>query len=373
MSPRLSCFGQTPSTAPVNIVVASEPHPFVADEKVRLFYELFLTNFSSRDVELTRIEVMSGRGHQALARYEGDGIQKMLSIAGSDTPQLDTRKIPGGGTAILFLDLGLAQGVRPPAELAHQISLQLMGKNGQEREAVINAPIVTVSRSITPVIKAPVRGGNWVAFNGLSSADHRRTELALDGKVRIAQRFAIDWMCLGPDGRLFHGTGTENSSYYSYGTEILAVADGHVASVQDGLPDNHGNNVNRVVPIKLDTIAGNYIILDLGQGQYALYAHLRPGSLRVKVGDRVRAGQVLAQLGNSGNSDAPHLHFQLMDANSVLGAQGLSYEIGSFTQLGIVSNPDLLDSGESWHPQADNQPIMRKREFPLDNAVVRFE
>jgi hypothetical protein len=160
------------------------------------------------------------------------------------------------------------------------------------------------------VVRAPVRGSAWIAFNALYNDTHRRAFVPVDGKERIAQRFAIDWMCLGPDGRLFHGDSKSNANFYDYGAEVLAVADAQISDLKDGLPENAGSNEPSTRHITLDNLVGNYLVLDLGHGRFALYAHLQPGSLKVKLGDKVKAGQVLARLGNSGNSDAPHLHFQ---------------------------------------------------------------
>ncbi len=83
------------------------------------------------------------------------------------------------------------------------------------------------------------------------------------------------------------------------------------------------------MPITLETVGGNYVALDLGGNRFAFYAHLQPGSIKAKVGDRVRKGQVLALLGNSGNSTEPHLHFQVTDGNSPLGSEGLPYVFDS--------------------------------------------
>jgi murein DD-endopeptidase len=114
------------------------------------------------------------------------------------------------------------------------------------------------------------------------------------------------------------------------------------------------------------------VTLDLGHGRFALFAHLQPGSLRVKLGDSVKAGQVLALLGNSGNSDGPHLHFQLTDANSPLGSEGIPYEFETLTQLGVLDGPDVLDTGKAWQPKPSEKPVAHRREFPLDNGVVEF-
>jgi murein DD-endopeptidase MepM/ murein hydrolase activator NlpD len=90
-------------------------------------------------------------------------------------------------------------------------------------------------------------------------------------------------------------------------------------------------------------ILGNHLVLDLGGGVYAALAHLRRGSVRVRPGDRVAAGQPLAECGNSGNSSEPHLHFQLMDHPSVLLAAGLPlrfarYRVGDADRAGVPRN-----------------------------------
>ena len=223
------------------------------------------------------------------------------------------------------------------------------------------------------MLAAPLRGSLWIAFNALSSADHRRSLNAVDGRERLPQRFAIDWMHLGPDRRLFHSDAKSNANYYDYGAEVLAVADGRISDVKDDLPENNGSSERSSRTITIDNAVGNYVIVDLGHGRFALYAHLQPGSLRVKVGDKVSAGQVLARLGNSGNSDEPHLHFQLMDSNSPLGSEGIPWEFASFTQLGDVNGQDAeLDAGQPWQPKTQAAPVVHRREFPFDKAVVTF-
>jgi murein DD-endopeptidase MepM/ murein hydrolase activator NlpD len=83
-------------------------------------------------------------------------------------------------------------------------------------------------------------------------------------------------------------------------------------------------------------VLGNHLVLDLGGGVHAVLAHLRRGSLRVRRGDRVAAGQQLAECGNSGNSSEPHLHFQLMDHPSVLFAAGLPFRLARFEVDGVA-------------------------------------
>jgi murein DD-endopeptidase MepM/ murein hydrolase activator NlpD len=209
--------------------------------------------------------------------------------------------------------------------------------------------------------------------NGISNTSiHRRALIPAAGRARIAQRFATDWIKLGADGRAFHGNPANNANWYAYGTEVLAVADATVVDVKDGLPENVPTSGKRAIPITLETLGGNYILLDLGRGYSAFYAHLQPKSLRVKVGDKVSRGQVLGLLGNSGNSDAPHLHFHVADANSPFGAEGVPAVLESFEVQGTVKSLELLAGGEGWKPQPNAAADKRQMETPVENAVVRF-
>jgi murein DD-endopeptidase MepM/ murein hydrolase activator NlpD len=160
----------------------------------------------------------------------------------------------------------------------------------------------------------------------------------INGRPRIAQRFAVDWIRLGSDGQLAHDDGSRNTNWYGYGAEVLAVADGRVVAVKDGIPENVPMSTTFAVPVTLETIAGNYVIVDLGGTRYATFAHLQPNSIRVTPGSRVRRGQVLGLLGNSGNSHAPHLHFQITGAESPLGSEGLPFVLESFRLLGTVAS-----------------------------------
>ena len=113
-------------------------------------------------------------------------------------------------------------------------------------------------------------------------------------------------------------------------------------------------------------------LLDLGNGDSALYVHLQPGSLRVKVGDKVKRGQVLGLLGNSGNSDAPHLHFHVADAISPFAAEGVPNVLDSFELQGTVKAMETLLGGQGWEPPPNATKDKRHMELPVENAVVRF-
>jgi hypothetical protein len=373
----LALGAQSHSGFPIDVVPGPAPQPVVADGRTRMIYELHVTNYAPLPVEVTAVEVL-GAGDAVLASIKGPALQKAIipveKLSSAGSPPGDGGALPvlaEGHSALVFLDVALEPGARAPAELRHRISLACTPKNGKRIEPVIEGVATPVVAEAATLIAPPLRGSGWVAFNALGAVDHRRSLNAVDGRERIPQRFAVDWVQLGPDGRPFHGDGKKNEDYYDEGVEVLAVADGRVAEVKDGLPENLGANERSGRAITLDNIVGNYVVLDLGRARFALYAHLRPGSLRVKAGDAIKTGQPLGRLGNSGNSDAPHLHFQLMDSASPLGSEGLPFALGSFTQLGTIEDEAaLLEKGQPWRSTV---PATEHRgEFPLDKAVLRF-
>jgi len=142
------------------------------------------------------------------------------------------------------------------------------------------------------------------------------------------------------------------------------VADGIVVVVKDGIPENVPGRTSRAVPITLETVGGNHVIIDIAGGRYAFYAHLKPGSVRVHPGEHVRRGQVIGRVGNSGNSTEPHLHFHLSDGPSPLGSEGLPYAYDSFEIVGRCRSV-----GAGCERAA---PTGRHGELPLANTLVRF-
>jgi murein DD-endopeptidase MepM/ murein hydrolase activator NlpD len=134
---------------------------------------------------------------------------------------------------------------------------------------------------------------------------------------------------IGPNGATFAGDPAQNASYFAYGKELLAVLDGRVVSTLDGIPENVPNGPPAVT-LEPGNLPGNSIVLQFDEDHFALYAHLIPGTLRVRPGDRVRRGEVLGLLGNSGGSTQPHLHFQVMDRPIPLAADGLPFVFDHF-------------------------------------------
>jgi murein DD-endopeptidase MepM/ murein hydrolase activator NlpD len=203
---------------------------------------------------------------------------------------------------------------------------------------------------------------------------HRRAALPVNGHVWLAQRFAVDWEQLDASGLIYSGPSGDVKSYAIFGKPVLAVADAVVSSTTDGLPEQTPGKFP--ANISLDDADGNAIVLDLGRNRYALYAHLQPGSIKVRRGDRVTRGQVIALVGNTGNSVAPHLHFQVMDGPLSLGSNGLPYEIDEFEVTGKTAGTAAFDEAEEkgspLSVTAVSPPGVVKGGFPLDQLIISF-
>jgi hypothetical protein len=294
-----------PLDAPVDAVVPVAPTAFRADGQVHLVYELHITNFSREECTLTGVGVRRGDDDKKLlAHYQGLDLVERLARPGVPAAiGLDKLRVGPGLRGVVYLWVTLDSPAEVPAGLEHQASVKV---GDDPQEFTVTCGRIPVHREVT-VLGPPLRGDQWLAANGpANNSPHRRALIPVGGSARISQRFAIDWVRLRDDGKTFTGDPLDNKNYRAYGSEVLAVADGVVSEMKDGIPQNVPGENSRAVPITLETIGGNHIILDLGHGRYAFYAHLQPGSTRVKAGDQVHRGQVLALVGNTGNSTEPH-------------------------------------------------------------------
>ncbi|HVA39903.1 MAG TPA: M23 family metallopeptidase [Candidatus Binataceae bacterium] len=318
---------------PLKVAVIARPAAatiFEGDGKPHLAYELYVANFNQSAVRIDALRLSpransADRGGTASQSFSGDDLRHMFStIAGHMlTPQDPVLKPGAAGVLFVFLDRD------PGAKIFNTLEVEEDGKP-DTRQPVAPAPIIvwhTAPISISP----PLRGNNWWTPNGpANDSIHRRTVIAFGPAVVIPERYAVDWIKLGADGNSFHGDPKDNGNYYAERSEIHAVADGRVVSVLDGVPENVPNSPTMAVTITLANIAGNSVIEDLGGGHYALYAHMIPGTVRVKPGDRVTDGQILGLLGNSGNSTEPHLHFQISGSPEPLAGEGEPFLLSEF-------------------------------------------
>lgn len=356
---------ETGFDAPIDLAVPIAPTSVQANGKTHLCYELRLTSFGQETLALAGIDVLPAEGEKSLGSFRGPSLKGVLQEIGKTEAVKPWNHLSAGASAVVFLWVTIDPGDQIPASLRHRVTFEKVEEGKGEAPGALTGPVVAVRKEPPMVIAPPLAGEGWLAANGPGNlSGHRRALIPIGGHAAIAQRFAIDWVRVLPEGGTHKGDAKQNASYAAYGAEALAVADGTVVEVKDGIPENVPGPASRAVPITLETVAGNHIVLDFGGGRYALYAHFQPGSLRVKAGDHVKRGQVLGLVGNSGNSTEPHLHFHICDAPSPLGSEGLPFVFESF---------ELLGSGWSWKAEGDHpNGETRNNEIPMMNAVVRF-
>ena len=199
----------------------------------------------------------------------------------------------------------------------------------------------------------PLRGV-WYAGAGASfHTDHRWA---------VPEEFALDIAKIGESGLTHKSDGTRFNDYYAYGADVLAAAAGRVTGIasdqsEDPSAMQRPNETQEAYFARLQkeqaerlaegltAIAGNYVMIDHGKNEYSLYAHLQPGSLRVHVGDQVKAGDVIGKLGSSGNSTEPHLHFQICDKPNPLMCEGIPMNFSNVT-IQWADLPRPIQSGD---------------------------
>jgi Peptidase family M23 len=326
---------------------------------------VLLTNAFPVAVHIASLEVLGG-GRAPISRLSGRRLTAAMGWPGVKGP---TTELGPHGVGIAWLDLTFADANALPTRLNHRLTVTVATGQGVPSQSTYTSASVAIDRHAAMVIAPLVRGGRWTVVVG----SHRRSLLPINGGLHDGQRFAIDFAALlDARGRSRVGNPDRNSSSPSYGQPLLAVGAGTVAQAVDRYPDQIPNHA---VPVGPEAAEGNYVIIKLAGKVFAGYAHLKPHSVRVHPGERVRTGQVLGLLGNSGNSTRPHLHFQLMTRPSLLDADGLPFVLEGFRLDGRVPSLEaLLDADRPGTPVPINRSVAGKhrRQGFTDLDVVTF-
>ena len=365
------CGNAEEAMTPLLMAVHDAPIPFTgSDGRVHLVYELWLSNFSSGDVTVKQVDVV-GDG-KALETLDAAAVATRLQAAGQ---RVSAGTMPKGSQGLLFLHVTLGPGAVVPGQLSHRIVLRAEAAPPGMQEMTETGGVVTVDRAVVARIGPPLSGDGYISADSCCDATrHTRAAMPVNGRVWVAQRYAVDWEQTDAQGRIYVGPQDKLESYAIFGKPVLAVADAVVASVVDGRPEQTPGKYPTNIP--LEQADGNCVILDLGGGRFAMYAHMQPGSIRVRKGDRVKLGQAIGLVGDSGNSVVPHLHFQVMAGNSSLSANGLPYEISAFRVTGKTDGTAAFDEAEEkGTPLAITalSPVQEVKDaMPLDQLIVSF-
>ncbi len=359
------------------------PRPIESsDGRAHIVYELLIVNETPLHTRIDSIVAFDPANGAPLGEWKGDALAAILRLNG----RLPGGTLRPGGSAYAFLDATIAKGAPVPKTIEHRISVSrfteasgdqdarvpLDPKLGVAAVASFNGAEVAVDSRKTVVIEPPLRGGGWIVMNGCcDDLQHRGAVMAFDGVAKIPERFAIDFIKLDGDRRVVSGPADRNASYAGYGAPVYAVADGTVVATSDGEPERIPTKPREAT--RFDTAGGNFVVVDIGGGNYAFFAHLKTGTVAVKPGDRVKTGDVIGRLGDTGNSDGPHLHFHIMDGPSPFASNGVPYAFSTFSGAGrLTGDNDGILAGDRVKIDAEWRPGPHRAELPLNLEVIDF-
>ncbi len=357
--------------------VAGDPVPVRGtDGLYHLVYELEVMNASPRPATIDGI--VTSAGGVTISEMSGPEIVgRTLPIGDYPFPPEAMSQIPAGTTAVILMDTTFDSRDDVPEQVDQAISASFGDvRPGQANYANL-FPTEAVAHGVTPVgagdpivVAPPLTGSDWVAVNACCTlSPHRGTMIPIAGRISAAERYAIDWsrfdltrpLVENGEQSTFEGDPSVNANYFTYDQPVLAVGDGEVMVVVENLPDAEPHVLQDSLP--LSDYGGNHVVLKLAEGVYAFYAHLKPDSVTVEVGDRVSVGDEIARTGNSGNTTESHLHFHVMDGMAPLSATNLPFEISAFTMLGSGTEDGsgfIVDESE------------RENELPLILSGIAF-
>jgi hypothetical protein len=335
------------------------------DRREHIDYDLVITNSFTAPVTLTSLVVRGGG--RTLLKLKGDAVaDRTRQVTGFGDP---TRTVPVSGALTTYVDVVLPRsaGRTVPKRLHHRVRYTF--PSGAPAGAIIGsktirAPDLRVDRRAPIEIAPPLHGTGWLSANGCCDPDvnHRTTIISANGSYVTPEVFAVDYIRV-VNGRIFKGDGSQNADWFGEGEPIRAATGGRVVSVIDDRPEvppGEGVGGNPTVTKPRD-FGGNSVTVRVEPGVFAFYAHMQPGSILVKVGERVRTGQKIGLLGNSGNTSGPHLHFGINDGRNPLTADSLPFEIDRFRfdgTAGTATGGEVPVTGKS-HSAHREHPLVR--------------
>jgi len=378
--PAVPAGGIAPTTrfTPLAATTLTTPGPVLGtDGKTHVTYELVLTNATPAPFTMEKVDVLAGE--QVALSLSGAGLGAQANLLAAQTgdegvgdPTGSAAPIPGGGTAVVWLDV-LFDGAAPTS-LSHRVTGSIGG--GPAIEVATGA--VAVSPAAAPVLGPPLQGGPWYASDGCCVDDthHRRGLAPIDGRLLVPQRYAIDWYLLDDQHRAWVNDPSQITNFLAYDKPAIAVADGVVVDATDGFSDTTSLPAPPPIPPIAETV-GNHVTLMIAPGQYVMYAHFKKDTVAVRTGQQVRKGDVLGHIGSSGNSTAPHLHFQVNTEPTFFPTDSTPFAFECLRVDGQVTEriwDDVL--AEQPTPElpytASTDTSERRGQMPLDRNVVTF-
>lgn len=331
------------------------------------YYELQVINRTIDTIRLNNLDIIDRVSKKTLVKFGGDELASRYGkVVAADKSGIGL--LTPSDSCLIYLEY--SQGsTMSPVTLCHRLDFDVI--HGKKSIATsVSGGMIERSTAAALVFAAPFKEGIWAAVHDPSwTRGHRRVVYSIDNKKRIPGRFAIDFIRLNEQGKYAAANEDSIHNWYGYGQEILAVCDGIVGSIRNDFAES--STMSGHVEQKPENASGNFISIDAGNNNWVFYEHLKPGSIIVRPGQRVKKGQVIGSLGFTGQTTGPHLHLHVANNNSALDAEGLPYVFEQYTSLGTYTSLEKFGK-EKWLPLKPNSISLRIKEHPRSNEVIRF-
>lgn len=350
--PLLALNALAPADTPA-VTVRAAPERVLVEQGASQYlnFDFVIRNDGTDTLEISRIE---------LSVYDADGGLQLRRLVNENGPSPSAlvlapdRVLAPGASGMVFNPFPEFPREVQLARLRYDVELRPR-RPGGERGAAVVRTVEVAPEAFAPRTRLamPLRGRVlvWDGHDFLSH--HRRWNwthplLASHCITSNAGRYSYDFVLLGADDSLHAGDGSDHAQWHGFGAEVRAPAGGRVVAATGEHPDDGNFDLSRLCADEL-VVYGNHVVIDHGNGELSVLAHLRQGSVAVRVGDEVRQGDVVARVGSSGSSLFPHLHYQLV-TGVAHGAEGLpSYFPGVRIRRGTgwVTAPNgQVDTGD---------------------------
>ncbi len=318
-------------------------------------FDVLVTNDKAWPVEVSEITVttLDARGAAVLERrIDGNGFQPAIETVAH-------RVLALGETRLYFNPFPEVPADVTSSAMRVAVTLERVLKDGEQASAD-ETPTVVEAKAVfaaapawTRALVLPVEG-RVLVWDGHDLLSHHRrfdTQHPLLKQMGIganAMRYSYDLVPVDAEGRMAVGDKDRNESYLGFGKPVRAPADGVVAAALDSRPDDHSFDPAELKDAP-NALFGNYVVIRHADGLFSILGHIHQASLKVKVGDAVKAGQPVAAIGASGSSLFPHLHYQLMVGPSMRDEGAPSGFSGLTRVRGAARTPvanGAIDSGD---------------------------
>jgi len=307
----------------------------------RMFFHVVIDNQSRGpiEVEWVRFDIVNSKGVLFSGQYSGSALTDLFDSA------IDRKRIEPTPRQTLVIAAGQRKAISdvfmdfPKGFIGENLLTEVDYKAGGKQEFKKNS--IQLRRTEGFVGRLPFEGTWYVAAEHGYLDPHKRF---------LAEAFAYDFLQIGPNGKSYQRDGRNNADYYAYGKKVFAAKAGTVVSVRSDVAENvPGETTNLTTP------SGNVVIVDHGNNQFGYYAHLKPFTVAVKAGAVVKAGDILGEVGNSGDSPEPHLHFHVMNNADPAQGDGIptvfeAWKAQSYSRFPVTRQQGILPHGEFVQP-----------------------